>query len=81
MPVEVLPQLTFEDMRGELARLRGSMPTRTLYYQISQMGIIPTSKGYYTYEDLETLKALNQYLQAPNGTSINKFKRALALGV
>ena len=81
MPVEVLPQLTFEDMRVELARLRGHMPTRTLYYQIAQMKIIPSSRGYYTLDDLDTLKALNQYLQAPNGTSINKFKRALALGV
>jgi len=73
--LEVIPQLSFEDLRQELERVRGTMPKRTLYHWIAKLGIIPAISGYYTPEDLEILKRLNRFLQRT--PSIEKFKQAL----
>lgn len=73
--IEVLPRLTFEDLRKELEQIRGTMPKRTLYHWLNRLDIIPTTEGYYTPDDLEILKQLNRFLRrVPN---INKFRQAL----
>ena len=73
--VEALVELTFEDLRQELERIRGTMPSRTLYHWLSRMDIIPNSEGFYTLEDLELLKRLHRFLKrVPN---IDKFRRII----
>lgn len=73
--VEALVELTSEEMRQELERIRGNMPARTLYHWLRRMDIIPNSEGLYTLEDLELLKRLHRFLKrVPN---INKFRRII----
>jgi hypothetical protein len=65
----------FEELQQELARVReGGMPRTTLYGWLRRLKIIPGIDGFYTEEDLQTLKALNRFLkQCP---SIAKFEKA-----
>ena len=43
--VEALVKLTFEDLRQELERIRGNMPTRTLYHWLNRLDLIPNSEA------------------------------------
>ena len=73
--VEALVELTFEELRQELERIRGNMPTRTLYHWLNRLDLIPNSEGLYTLDDLELLKRLHRFLKrVPN---INKFRRII----
>ena len=49
------------------------MPRTTLYGWIRRLKLIPGIDGLYTQEDLETLKALNRFLQ--KCPSIAKFEK------
>lgn len=73
--VETVTGYTFEDLRQELARIRGRMPARTLYFWLSRLAIVPNSEGLYEAEDLELLKRLHRFLKrVPN---IDKFKQII----
>lgn len=72
--IEIQYGYTFEELRGELARVRDSgMPRATLYGWLRRLKLVPGLDGLYSQEDLETLKALNRFLkQCP---SIAKFEK------
>lgn len=70
--IQVSTGYTVEELQAELDRVRpGGMPRTTLYGWIRRLKLIPNLDGLYTSEDLETLKALNRFLQ--NCPSIDKF--------
>lgn len=71
--IEIQQGYTFEDLRGELARVRGKMPSTTLYGWLRRLKLVPGLDGLYSQEDLETLKALNRFLK--RCPSITKFER------
>ena len=62
--IQIVQGYSFEDLQAELNRVRtGGMPRTTLYGWIRRLKLIPGIDGLYTQEDLETLKALNRFLQ------------------
>jgi hypothetical protein len=66
---------SFEDLRGELSRVRPKgMPKSTLYNWLRELKLIPNSNGYYEQDDLDVLTKMSQFLtRCP---SIEKFKQA-----
>lgn len=72
--VQIATGYTFEDLQAELKRIRaGGMPRTTLYGWLRRLKLIPDIDGLYTQSDLETLKALNRFLQ--KCPSIAKFEK------
>lgn len=72
--IQISQGYSFEELRTELDRVRsGGMPRTTLYNWIRRLKLIPGIDGLYTAEDLETLKALNRFLQ--RCPSIAKFEK------
>ncbi len=71
---EVLPQglYTSRELRLTLARYRQrNVPERTLRWWRNQLGIGPTSDGFYTEEDLSILIQLIRCLR--RGGTVNQF--------
>ena len=72
--IEIQNGYTFQDLQGELSRIRGSeMPPSTLYYWLRKLRILPGKDGLYTTDDLDVLKDLNRFLQ--RCPSIKKFEQ------
>ena len=72
--IQIVQGYGFEDLQAELNRVRtGGIPRNTLYGWICRLKLIPGIDGLYTQEDLETLKALNRFLQ--KYPSIAKFEK------
>ena len=72
--IQIIQGYDFEELQTELNRVRsGGMPRTTLYGWIRRLKLIPGIDGQYTQEDLETLKALNRFLQ--RCPSIAKFEK------